>query len=93
MVELVLAGAVLAVCVALLLRLVLPVAQRRRIDATGQRAWWRLRWTARQAWSRRSHRRDAERVADEAIRRARRRPGGQSHMVSPDAAKGPRKPH
>ena len=27
------------------------------------------------------------------LHRARRRPGGQSHMVSPDAAKGPRKPH
>ena len=90
-VELVLASAVLAVCVALLLRLVLPGrSAATSTAASGQLNWRRLRWTARQAWSRRN-RRDAERVADRPSA-APHTASGQSHMVSPDAAKGPRKP-
>ena len=73
-----LAGATLVVCVVLLLRLVLPAAQRRRFDGAARSATYGARRAARKAramvvepyraWR---LKRSAHRMADEAIRRAR----------------------
>ncbi|HMO48602.1 MAG TPA: hypothetical protein PKB14_21570 [Rubrivivax sp.] len=84
------AGIALAVCVALLLRMLLREPQRRRVDAVFRRALLRGRQLARRAWFWPRHRRHAAREADDAIRRAQRR---GSNVVRPDSFKRPRKPH
>jgi len=93
MIEQVLAAVVLLVSVGLLLRLLLPTARRRRVDAIGRRAWLRGRLAARRLWFWRRHQRHAAREADEVIRRARRHAEQDGNVVRPDAFKGPRKPH
>ena len=77
-IEKLLAGATLVVCVVLLLRLVLPAAQRQRFDGAARSATYGARRAARKAraavvepyraWR---LKRSAHRMADEAIRRAR----------------------
>ena len=82
MIEKTLAAIALAACLGLLLRLLLPARQRARIDAAARRLWhWR------------SHRRDAAREAEEAIRRAQRNVRRDGNVIRTDAFKGPRKPH
>lgn len=93
MIEKALAAVVLVVCAALLLRMVLPARQRARLDA-----WWmRLRsggWMqARNLWHRRARRAAAEREAEDAIRRAQRKPRRDGNVIRPESFKGPRKPH
>ena len=67
------AGVVLAVCALLLLRLLIGAERRQRVDAALRR--WAL--TARRhlflMWHWRASRRAAARVAEETIRRARRK--------------------
>ena len=93
MIEPVLAGIVLALCVALLLRMALPERRRQRLDAACARALQRSRQLARRLWFWCTHRRRAAREADDLIRRAQRKRRRADHAVRPDAFKGPRKPH
>ncbi len=87
------AALMLLLCVVLLIRLALPVRHRRRLDAAARRAWFSLRSTARRTWHWRSSRRHAERVADEAIRRAREQGVARDGNVYKPKFRGPRKPH
>jgi hypothetical protein len=92
-IEALLAGIVLAVCVALLLRLALPERLRWRIDAAWQRLLQGGRGAARRLWFWRSQRKAAAREAEEAIRRAQRKGRLDGNVIRPDTFKGPRKPH
>jgi hypothetical protein len=69
--ERVLAAVVLTVCVALFVRLLIGERRRARLDAT----LWRAGESVRRAVMTVRHRREAMRVADEAIKRARQRDG------------------
>jgi hypothetical protein len=69
--ERVFAAAIFAVCIALLLRLAIGARRRARLDSALRRAWQALRGTV----SSLRHRREAARVAEEAIKRARARSG------------------
>ena len=73
LVERILAAIALAVCVALLVRLLIGARRRARLDAWVLRA---VRWVRAGAMSAR-HRREAARVADAAIKRARERGEGE----------------
>lgn len=89
---------VVAVCVLMLVRMVLPAKRRARLD---QRLLHRLRqvrkvlgrwWHALRHGRRR--RVDAERLARDAIERARKtNVERDGNVIKPDAFKGPRKPH
>lgn len=86
MVEKVLAGAVLAVCVVMLFRLCLGLRARMRFDHTVRTAV-RLPMLA-------VHRVRAARGAAEAIRRAKSTEGDwQGNVYTPKSFKRPRKPH
>lgn len=100
----VLAGAVLAVCIALLLRMVVGARLRFRIDTAVQGAWQRLRRRRTGAKPappvRGADAKEAARVAEEAIRRAARRGRWEGNVYKPDAFRPPaddktdrRKPH
>ena len=91
--EQVLAAVALFVCVALLLRMVLPERRQQRVDAAWRSAMLRCRLLARRLWFWRSHRRSAAREAEEVIRRARRKVRRDGNVIRPDSFKGPRKPH
>lgn len=93
MLEKIFAAVVFLACVALLARLLADAPRRRRIDAFAHRTWQRGRQALRRSWSWRRERRQAEREAEEAIRRAQRRAGRDGNVIRPDAFKGPRKPH
>lgn len=69
--EHVLAALVVAVCAVLLLRLLIGEKRRARLDAALRRAVRSVRGLAMSA----RHRREAARVAEEAIERARQRSG------------------
>ena len=69
--ERVLAAIIVAVCAVLLVRLVIGARRRARLDAALRRAWRAVRGVAMSA----RHRREAARVAEEAIERARQRSG------------------
>jgi hypothetical protein len=69
--ERVFAAVVFAVCVVLLLRMMLGARRRARLDATLRRAWQAVRGAVVSL----RHRREAARVADEAIKRAREKRG------------------
>lgn len=71
MIERVFAAIVLAACVLLMLRLVVGPRRRQRLDAVMRRAWFALRRFGLSVWHWRSSRREAAKVAEEAIRRAR----------------------
>src|SRR5882672_5771894 len=69
-----LAATVLLVCIVMVLRMALPVAQQRWLDARWRRAQWLLleRWQAIRNWRRRgAAKKAAEAAAEAAIRRAR----------------------
>ena len=99
----VLAGIVLAVCLALLLRMVIGARLCQRIDAVFLRLLDRLRRRRRQPAPpppRRADPKEAARVAEEAIRRAARRGRWEGNVYKPDAFRPPaddetdrRKPH
>jgi uncharacterized membrane protein YqjE len=104
MVEKSFAALVALVCLLLLARLFMPERYRWRVDAWARAAWHALRAWVQQAWHWRSSRKQAARMADEAIRRARHgverdgnvlRPrsfGQRSSRESRDTGE-PRKPH
>lgn len=101
------AGLVVLVCGALLLRMLMGVRRRARFDAIVLAGWqrWAQAWRNRLAmWRRWRARRDgearaaqaaqAERLAEEAIQRARRtRADKDGNVIRPEAFKEPRKPH
>ena len=93
MIEKLLAGGVLLVCVALLLRLALREDHRQRVDAAASRAAFAGRRLAHRLWFWRAHRQHAAREAEDVIRRARRSVEREGKVIRPDAFKGPRKPH
>lgn len=70
----IIAALVLLICIGLAVRMVLPAAQRYRIDAFGRRLWLSVRraWLAVTGWRRhRAMKKTAEAAAAEAIKRAR----------------------
>jgi hypothetical protein len=83
----------LAVCIVLLVRMMLGQTLRRRADRIGAAAWNMLRARARYLWHWRESRRRAEREAEQAIQRARRRLEREGNVYRPDAFQEPRKPH
>lgn len=93
MIELILAGIALVVCVALLLRMALPERQRQRVDAEWNLLVHRGRLLAHRLWFWRTHRQRAAREAGEAIRRAQHKVKRDGNVIHPDSFKGPRKPH
>ncbi|HEU4459163.1 MAG TPA: hypothetical protein VFR90_08585 [Methylibium sp.] len=93
MIEIWLAGAVLAVCVVLLVRLVVGDVRRHRFDAFVARRWQALRTRLREGWQWRGVRRRAAREADEAIRRARHKAKRDGNVIRPEQFESPKKPH
>ena len=93
MVETVFAGITLAVCVAMLLRLMLGDRRRQRFDAVVRRAWAACRRIALRTFRWRSSRREAAAAADDAIRRARGPVHRDGNVIRPRSFRGPRKPH
>lgn len=75
--EKIFAGIVLLVCALLLLRLVIGERRRWRYDAFWRRLWAGTRIRALRLWHWRAASRKARHDADEAIRRARGRNGGE----------------
>ncbi len=66
---------VAAICIGGLIRVLLPSAQRERLDLGAQSAWWRIKAAFARLRRRRPNisRADAEREAREAIERASRK--------------------
>lgn len=97
---------VAAICLIALIRLFLSAALRRRFDQALQRLWGRCQAATRRLVQRLRHRpmskKEAARLAQDAIERARRnqrRDAGKAHgkwdgnVYRPKSFKGPRKPH
>jgi hypothetical protein len=92
-VEKLLAGITFAVCVILFIRLLLGARRQQRFDATVRRAAAACRRSALSAWRWRSSRKEAVRVAEEAIRRARDDGNWEGNVYRPKSFRRPRKPH
>lgn len=93
MLERIFAALGLLVCVALLVRMVLPERQRWAVDHHARRFWFALQGTAHRMRHWRGHRRAAAREADAAIRRARGEATRDGNVVRPKSFEKPRKPH
>jgi predicted Holliday junction resolvase-like endonuclease len=96
MAETILAAVVLALCLALLVRLMLPPRQRQRMDSRARQGWNTLRRSARAVpavWHHRRHRKQAASEAEAAIRRARDGFSRDGNVIRPKSFKRPRKPH
>lgn len=93
--DMVLASLGLVVCGVLGVRLMLGVERRRRFDARMHAAWHTLQAWVWQLRNGRAARREASRMADEVIKRARAREEGawEGNVFHPDTFKRPRKPH
>ena len=104
-IEAVFAALVLAVCLALLLRLAIGAPRRQRVDALLRHAWRAVRhrtlalwrWRAQQRQQKRAAE-EAARMAQEAIRRARKSAQREGNVIRPKAFRRgetgePRKPH
>jgi hypothetical protein len=99
MLETVFAAAVLLVCGALLVRLLLPPARRQAIDRRLHGVWQGLSLLVKRGWQRRPRqwlqKRRTQREAQEVIERARRRAAGSSkvaregNVYRPDSFKPP----
>jgi hypothetical protein len=93
-IEKLLVGLLLAVCIALLLRLVIGERLRWRLDRAVQRVWSACRNGMLRGWRWPSSRRRAARAAEEAIRRARERAVDRDgNVIKPRSFRGPRRPH
>jgi hypothetical protein len=93
MIENIFAAVVFAVCVVLMVRLSLNSNRRSRFDDAMRRLSFTLRRRAFLLYHWRSARRNANRVAEEAIRRARDGGTWEGNIYRPKSFKGPRKPH
>jgi hypothetical protein len=99
MVETAFAALVLLVCSALLVRLLLPPARRKRVDGRLRGVWQNLSLQVQRGWQRRPRqwlqKRRTRREAQEAIERARRRAAGstkvtrEGNVYRPDGFKPP----
>ena len=92
MTERVIAAIVLAICVALLLRLVIGERRRYRFDAFFRRSGRALRRLGSSIWHWRDARREvayARKVADEVIRRARDRGEWDGNVYTPKSFRKP----
>jgi len=81
--EKIFAIAVLAICVVMMTRLLLGVRLRMKVDAFARRSWQGLRGGARSLLHRRSSRKSAEQLAEEAIRRARGEGSWEGNVYKP----------
>ena len=72
-----LAALTFAACAVLLVRLLLGDVRRQRFDAAAQRAWSAVKRRGFALWHWRAARRAAKKEAEEAIRRARSKDGGE----------------
>ncbi len=70
-IEKLLAGVALAICAGMLVRMLIGEHRRARLDGWLRRVWLGLRARVIAVWRWRSVRKEAERVAEDAIRRAR----------------------
>jgi ABC-type transport system involved in cytochrome bd biosynthesis fused ATPase/permease subunit len=86
------AGLVLALCIALLVRLCLSPARQRRVDAAARQAWWTIRQRTLGALRWNASRKKARAATDEALRRAREGEW-QGNVYKPKSFRKPRKPH
>ena len=87
---------VAAVCLVMLVRLMLGDARRARMDRAFHRAWFAIHRRALYLWTWRSRRQSAEQArqaAEEVINRVRHRVEKEGNVLTPEAFKGPRKPH
>lgn len=91
-IEKLLAGVVLAICVILVVRLCLGVRRRQRFDSAVRRAAQACQRSARASYHWLVHRKNASRAANDAIKRAR---GGSwdGNVYKPKSFRRPRKPH
>jgi hypothetical protein len=87
------AGATLAVCIVLLVRLALGHRRRSRFDAAARRLWSRARTAVLRLVRSRSSRRKAGEAARDAIARARGASVREGNVIRPRAFRRPRKPH
>jgi uncharacterized membrane protein len=85
MIEKVLAAVVLVVCLVFMVRLLVGVRRRMKFDAWARGLWNRVRDLYR--W--RASRKTAERVAEEAIRRARENGTWEGNVYKPKSFKRP----
>ena len=88
-VEKVLAGIALLLCVGLFVRLLVGERRRWRLDAWLQRSGRAIAHRARLAWHWRAARQEARRVADAAIRRARGEVERDGNVYRPKSFKKP----
>lgn len=96
MIQMLLTGVALAVCVVLMLRLCLGARRQQRFDAAMQRAMQACQNTALWIYRWRSSRRDAANLAQDAITRARgssERVEREGNVYRPQSFRRPRKPH
>jgi len=87
---------VAAVCIVMLVRMVLGDQRRARMDRVFTQAWFAVRRRALRLWTWRSRRQSAaqaKQVAEEVINRVRHRVEKEGNVLTPEAFKGPRKPH
>jgi cyanate permease len=87
---------VAAICVVMLIRMALGDQRRARWDRAFLRAWAALRLRALRLWHWREHRASAaqaQQAAQDVINRVRHRVDKDGNVYTPEAFKGPRKPH
>lgn len=89
MIEKFLAGAVAALCIVFMLRLLAGARRRARLDAWARITWLRMKHGWLQLYHWRSSRRSAERLAEEAIRRARDDGHWEGNVYKPKSFKRP----
>jgi hypothetical protein len=89
MIEKFFAAVVLAVCIVMMVRLLLSVRLRLKLDATARRSGYRIRGWALSAYHWRSGRKNAAQVAEEAIRRARDGGSWEGNVYKPKSFKRP----
>ena len=77
----------------MLVRLMLGERRQQRFDWAMRRAYEACRRRVLSIARRRSTKRDAERVAEEAIKRAREATERDGNVYKPNSFRGPRKPH
>ncbi len=88
-----LALTVLVICLVLMVRLMLSASWRYRFDFTLKRWTHAMRRRSLSLWHWRSSRKDAARVAEDAIRRAREGGTWEGNVYKPKSFRRPRKPH
>jgi len=91
--ERILAAIVLAACAVMLVRLFVGERRRERFDWAMRRAAQACRRLYLSIVHRRATKRDAARVAEEAIKRARESTERDGNVYKPKSFRGPRKPH